>query len=171
MRKLILPVTATALVFGQTSCKDELTLTERLVGEWNIDEAYGDIKDFLDESYEIHLEFHMDGDFEFSMIDNDYKYTYLGDWEWANTNMDEVEMSVNDMDINLKIDTFEGDVITGEMEFSYDGDSYDGNVALERVYIDNNDLIKKTVPVDSEAINSKPNNKLRDFMKRNSSNK
>lgn len=169
LKRIILPVTASALFFGQSACEKELTLTERLVGEWNIADADGDIEDILDDDYEIHLEFHLEGDFEFSMLEDGYKYSYLGEWEWANTEMTEIEMSIDEsgMDINLKIDTFEGDVINGLLEFEYEGDSYDGDVVLERVYIDNKDLIEKSVSLDNEAISLKQQSKLRNFIKRN----
>ena len=181
IQKIFLPATATALIAGQTGCdKDELngtelTLTERLVGEWKITEADGDIEDLFfdpedDYNYEIHLEFHLEGDFEFSSVEeNNFKYVTLGDWEWANSDKNEIEVSFNESDAEmyLTIDTFEGDEITGEMEFEYDEDKYDGDVVLERVYIDNSALLSKSGQIKNAATDSKSFNRFRDFIKNN----
>ncbi|MFC2121337.1 hypothetical protein ACFLTI_07080 [Bacteroidota bacterium] len=142
IKKLILPVTATAVAFGMTNCdKDEETI-DKLIGQWEITDVDGDLEDtflFDDNDYEINLEFHMNGDAEFcSLYEDYYKYCGLGEWEWADSKKTEIEMEFLDGEIEIffEIDIFEGDEITGEMTFDYDGESYRGDVVLERVYED-----------------------------------
>ncbi|MFC2121335.1 hypothetical protein ACFLTI_07070 [Bacteroidota bacterium] len=142
IKKLILPVTATAVAFGMTNCdKDEDTI-DKLVGQWEITDVEGELKDlffFDDNDYEINLEFHMNGDAEFcSLYEDYYKSCGLGEWEWADPKKTEIEMEFMDgeIEIIIEIDDFDGDEIIGEMKFDYDGDIYSGDVVLERVYPD-----------------------------------
>lgn len=143
LKKFILPAAATALVFSQSSCKkdDPTTPTEDLTGQWELTDFDGDLEDMFDNDYDLNLEFHLEGDAEFCMVESKYKFCYMGDWEWNNTEMTEIYMDLGDVEITVTIDTFEGDVINGEMTFEYDGEKYKGDVTLERVYIDKSALV------------------------------
>ena len=142
IKKFILPATATAVAFGMASCDKEEDIIDKLVGQWEITEADGDIEDFYlfdDGAYEINLEFHMNGDAEFcGIIEDFYKYCGLGDWEWADSEKTEIEIDFDEMGLGflIEIDVFEGDEITGEMTIEYYGESLKGNIVMERVYID-----------------------------------
>ncbi|MFC2117602.1 hypothetical protein ACFLSY_03035 [Bacteroidota bacterium] len=142
IKKLILPVTATAVAFGMTNCDKDKDTIDKLVGQWEITDAEGQLKDlyfFDDNDYEINLEFHVNGDAEFCMLEEEFfKYCGLGEWEYADPKKTEIEMEYMDGEIKIlfEIDVFEGDEITGEMTFEYDGESYIGDVVLERVYQD-----------------------------------
>ncbi|MBN1769340.1 MAG: hypothetical protein JXR50_01655 [Prolixibacteraceae bacterium] len=147
IKKILLPTAASALVFGSYSCdkEDEMTKEEnaldKLIGQWEMVDADGDIEFDFDYDYRINFEFHMDGDFEFCYIDTRYKYCYIGDWNWENTNFDEVEVDIGFVEFNLDFETIENDVITGEMSWREDGYDYSGDITLERVYVDKSALI------------------------------
>ncbi|MDA3817765.1 MAG: hypothetical protein PF486_10345 [Prolixibacteraceae bacterium] len=146
-KKLLWPSAASALILGSYSCDkdDEMTHEEntldKLIGQWEMVDADGDIYIDFDYDYKINFEFHMDGDFEFCYIDTRYKYCYLGDWNWEGTNLDEVEVDIGFADFNLDFETIEDDVITGEMSWRKDGLEYSGDITLERVYVDKSALV------------------------------
>lgn len=146
-KNLLLPTATSALIFGAYSCdkEDEMTREEnafdKLVGQWEMVDADGDINFDFDYDYRINFEFHMDGDFEFCYLDNKYKYCYLGDWNWKGVDFSEIEFDIDEIDVNIKFNTFENDLITGEMTWSDDGYSYSGDITLERVYVDKSALV------------------------------
>lgn len=138
-RKYVLPITTAAIAIGVTGCnddEDQESSVDKLIGQWEITDADGDISDLADNDYTVNFEFQLDGDVEICFITEDEKYSYHGDWEWSNSKHTEIEMkfSNDDLSVTLSIDTFEGDEITGEMTFEYDGeDSLSGDVTLERI--------------------------------------
>lgn len=168
-KKLILPAAATAIAFGTSNCEDiggkdkEENANDKLVGQWEITDADGDMEDLIDNDYDyiINLEFHLAGDAEFCMLSDDYKYCSIGEWEWTDTKHKQLEIAIEsddeDIEISLDIDSFEGDKITGEMTFSSDGYEYTGDVTLERVYSDKSAALKST-GIENTGLNS---NKLK----------
>ena len=150
LKKIVLPMAATALVFSQTGCKEKETPTDQLTGQWEISDMDGDLEDWFDDDYDVNLEFHMNGDAEFCGIDSPYKYCYLGDWEWNDTEMKEIYMDLDELEITITIDSFDGDEITGEMVLEYDGEKYKGDITMERVYIDKSAMVDKEISVKSE---------------------
>jgi hypothetical protein len=147
LNKFILPVTATALVFGITNCKKSDT-TDKLIGQWEITDSDGDLSDMVDSEYDyaMNLEFHLEGDFEYCKLEESYKSCYIGDWEWENSKKDQVNMTIETEDgdglLTLVIDSFDDDVIEGELTLeNSDGDELVGDVTLERVYVDKSALV------------------------------
>jgi hypothetical protein len=134
----ILPLAAVAMVFGTASCT---SIESKIVGEWYLDDADGDLFDALtdDDDYRVHFEFHPGGDFEFQrIVDRSYKYCYLGEWEYDKDDKEiKIEFGKNDFmdcEIEITIDEIDGDDMEGEMIFDYDGDDYKGDFEFERVY-------------------------------------
>jgi hypothetical protein len=144
LNRIILPVAATALVFGVTNCKK--SETDKLVGQWEITEVDGDLEDMLDSDYAVNLEFHLEGDAEFCMLADAYKICFMGDWEWEGSGNDKLTMNFESQDgenetMTINIDSFKDDEITGEMTLeNADGEEYVGDVTLERVYVDKSAL-------------------------------
>lgn len=158
-KKYVLPVTVTAITVGTSSCeKNEPTVTDKLVGQWEITNADGDLSNILEE-YALNMEFHLSGDAEFCQINKNYKTCYIGDWEWknkTNTSLGVVIDSDEDKEvaITLEIDSFKGDEINGEMTFKYDNEELKGDVTLERVYTD------KSGQLNPQESNSAQNGKM-----------
>jgi hypothetical protein len=164
IKQVILPA-ATALVFGTSGCgsKDEQSAKEqandKLIGQWEITDADGDLSYLLISSYyKFNLEFHLAGDAEFCLLENSesYKSCNIGEWDWTNSDYTMLEMEVGTIGISLDIDSFDGDLITGEMTLtaSYDTSSYEytGSVTLERVYVDKSAL--KDAPAEMDILKS-----------------
>lgn len=140
--KIILPATATALLLSQMSCEKE-DMTDKLIGQWEFDEMDGDLEEMLDADYEMNLEFHMDGDAEFCMIEDEYKYCIIGDWEWDDETMTELTIDFGEVEFKLRVDAIEGDVLTGELTIDAYDTPYGGDVVMERVYVDKSALMDK----------------------------
>lgn len=164
-KKMILPTAAVALAFGTSNCESaEDKSNDKLVGQWEITDADGDIEDIVnrdpDSDYAINLEFHLAGDAEFCWAASTSKSCYIGEWEWTDTKYKQLEIAIEsddeDLEISLDIDSFEGDKITGEMTVSSDGEEYTGDVTLERVYTDKSAL--KSAKTENTGLNG---NKLK----------
>jgi hypothetical protein len=149
LNKFILPVTATALTFGVTNCKSGGgDTTDKLVGQWEITDSDGDIADLFENDYDyvMNLEFHLEGDFEYCSVGESFKYCVIGEWEWESSKNEQLNMTIESEDgdgiITIVIDSFDGDVIEGEMTLeNSDGEEYSGDVTLERVYVDKSALV------------------------------
>jgi hypothetical protein len=129
-RKVIAPALGLTLVLQAGACKkDKDNQDDLLVGEWELVEVDGDKPDD-----EITFRFDADKDFRFCYDDGVDKYCYNGEWDWTDSDKDEVEMHWedefgDDYHANLKIDKLTKDVLEGE--FESDGDSYD--IVLKKI--------------------------------------
>lgn len=141
IKRVILPLAATTLVFGNIACT-KVANTKNLVGQWEATDMDGDLEDLFEDdnsshNYKLNIEFHLEGDAEFCIIEgNEYKYCNIGEWEWSDDKKKELELDFGEMEIMLTIDTFDGDEFTGEMTMEFDDYSYEGDIEFERVYED-----------------------------------
>jgi hypothetical protein len=142
-KKYLLPILTSSLIFTTTNCKkiNEDRETALLLGDWKITDVGGDLADadvFSDDSYDVVFEFKASGDFHFEMIEDDsYLYGVVGVWKWSDNSFTQVEMNFSGEDTNVKmtlsIDLLDGDNITGDLEYGYDSDKYNGSVELEKI--------------------------------------
>ena len=143
-KKLIWPATASIVAIAPLGCNkdDDNSPSDKdlLIGEWKVVEYDGTLDelfdDLMEDNYEIHIEFHPNGDWEFCYQDNAYKYCYLDQWDWVGQGNDEVEVNGPEIDMNMVISSVNNDELEGEMTFEMDDGqyTYSGDVVLERVY-------------------------------------
>lgn len=171
LKKFILPTAAAALAFGTSNCESkEEKSNDKLVGQWEITEGDGDMADIINNEYDyaINLEFHLAGDAEFCQTAAKYKMCHIGEWEWTDNKYKQLEMVIkddeDDITIGLAIDSFEGDKITGEITFSAEGEEYNGDVTLERVYTDKSAL--KSAGIENTGLNGNKLNSLKSVFKK-----
>lgn len=141
-KKYLLPILTSTLIFTTTNCKKtpEVSDTALLLGDWKITEAGGSLSEsdiFSDDSYDVVFEFKASGDFHFEGIVQDYYLSGLaGVWKWTDNSFTELEMSFSsetEYKMALTVDLLDGDNITGNLEWTYDGDLVSGSVKLVKV--------------------------------------
>lgn len=170
-KKFILPTATAALAFGTTNCESkEEKSNDKLVGQWEITEGDGDMADLVNSEYDytINLEFHLAGDAEFCQTTTKHKVCQIGEWEWTDNKFTQLEMKIGDDEGNatiaLAIDSFEGDKITGTMAISAEGEKYNGDVTLERVYTDKSAL--KSAEIENPGLNGTKLKSLRTIFRK-----
>jgi len=130
-KNAIIPVIGLALTLTAGGCKkDKDSNTDLLVGEWEVVKKDGVA---IPNGYTYTWEFQKDNDFSYCGGNSGFTYCINGEWDWANSDEDEVELTWDDSGdtytASFQIDDISKDKLNGKVVT--DGDTY--QVELEKV--------------------------------------